>query len=363
MQIGLKNWTRSLVCVGGYVLKSRIGLLALALVVSVSAPAAMTFNLSYLAGTTAQQQTAFQQAAARWSNIFNDNITINLTVGTANLGSGILGSTSSPSIGVSYASFRSALIADATSSDDTIATSNLQAGPSLSVRTNRWSNNPNGSNSLTAYTASLTNISITRANAKAVGLLAGTNTSSDGSITFTTNTATLPSGGYSYTPGTVASNQIDFVGIATHEIGHALGFVSGVDIVDGGGNGTDTASAWFRPMDLYRFSSASGTIPDVTAGTATKYFSLDKGVTGQSVTFSTGVTDGDGRQASHWKDGLGLGIMDPTASNGETLAISANDIKMFDVIGYNLAPVPEPATMVALGLGAMALVRRRKNRS
>jgi hypothetical protein len=337
--------------------------LALALVVSVSAPAAITFNLSYLAGTTSQQQTAFQQAAARWSNIFNDNITINLTVGTASLGSGILGSTSSPSVGVSYSSFRSALIADATSSNDTTATSNLQAGPSFTVRTNRWSNNPNGSNSLTSYTATLSSIAITRANAKAVGILGATDAASDGSITFTTNTSTLPSGGYSYNPASVGANQIDFVGIATHEIGHALGFVSGVDIVDGGGNGTDTASAWVRPMDLYRFSSTSGTNPDLNAGTATKYFSLDKGVTGQSVTFSTGVADGDGNQASHWKDGLGLGIMDPTASNGESLAISANDIKMFDVIGYNLAPVPEPATMVAFGLGALAVLRRRKNRS
>jgi hypothetical protein len=34
--------------------------------------------------------------------------------------------------------------------------------------------------------------------------------------------------------------------------------------------------------------------------------------------FSTGKTFGDGPQASHWKDSLGLGMMDPTAGTGES---------------------------------------------
>ena len=38
---------------------------------------------------------------------------------------------------------------------------------------------------------------------------------------------------------------VDFVGVATHEIGHALGFVSGVDIVD-----LTSGVGPFAPMDL-----------------------------------------------------------------------------------------------------------------
>lgn len=323
--------------------------------------AVLTFNLSFLSGTSAQAQTAFQAAANRWSAIYNDNITVNLTVGTANLSSGILGQTSSPSVGVAYSSYRTALINDASSSDDTTATTNLQAGPSFNVRTNRWSNNPNGSNSFTAYTSSQSNIAITRANAKAVGLISGTDANSDGSITFTTNSGTIP-GGYDFDPSNgITAGTIDFVGIATHEIGHAMGFVSGVDIVDGGGNGADNAGAWVRPIDLFRRSTGV-VIPDLIAGASSPYFSLDNGTTGSSQRFSTGVTDGDGNQASHWKDNLGLGIMDPTAANGELLAISNLDKRAFDVIGYNLAPVPEPATMAALGLGVLAALRRRNRK-
>ena len=38
---------------------------------------------------------------------------------------------------------------------------------------------------------------------------------------------------------------------------------------------------------------------------------------------ANGVYNGShGRQASHWQDHLGLGILDPTASAGELLAIS-----------------------------------------
>ena len=83
--------------------------------------------------------------------------------------------------------------------------------------------------------------------------------------------------------------------------------------------------------------AAAGANVDFTAGIATKNFSLDGCATSLG-TFSTGVVHGDGRQASHWKDNLGLGIMDPTAGTGELLTVTALDLTAFDAIGWTPAP-------------------------
>lgn len=70
---------------------------------------------------------------------------------------------------------------------------------------------------------------------------------------------------------------------------------------------------------------------------------MDGGLT-QVALFADGINYGDGRQAIHWKDDLGIGIMDPTVACGETLNISATDLSAFDVLGCTVVPIPEPAT-------------------
>lgn len=69
---------------------------------------------------------------------------------------------------------------------------------------------------------------------------------------------------------------------------------------------------------------------------------------------SNGGTFGDGYEAHHWKNNLGLGIMDPTAGNGELLSIGNNDLRAFDAIGYDLTPVPEPSSCALLGFVGVA---------
>ena len=101
---------------------------------------------------------------------------------------------------------------------------------------------------------------------------------------------------------------------------------------------------------------------DWTADARAKYFSIDGGATSLGgATFSTGRF-GDARQASHWKDNLGLGIMDPTAApSGERMVVGPNDVNAFDVIGWNLtAAVPEPSTYALFGLGLLAIGLRRR---
>ena len=358
-------------------------LAATSMLVAATPANALTFVFTFLASSTPQANQAFIDAGNRWSALFTDNVTINLTVGTASLGTGILASTGSARYLTTYAATAAALTADATSANDATAVANLTPGSSFGMLINRTSDNPNGSGSATPYldnNGSLNNsqIRMTSANAKALGfastgsVVGNCATACDGSITFG-NAFTWD---YDPTNG-ITPGAYDFVGIATHEIGHALGFISGVDILDINSPNPITPGpfsadqfTYVNTLDLFRYSAAStaaagGAVIDWTADTRAKYFSIDRGVSNLGgATFSTGSVFGDGRQASHWKDNLGLGIMDPTAGTGELLAISQNDIRAFDVIGWNLATpaVPEPSTwaMMLAGFGLVGLARRRR---
>ena len=330
--------------------------------------AGLVFNFSSTGNPVAD--AAFAAAGARWSSEFTDNVTINVNAGFATLGPGILASTSTPDVFLPYATVRNALIADATSSDDATAVAHLPAG-SVNMLINRTADNPNGAGSAVPYldangSANNRTIAMTRADAKALGLIAGNNATIDANITFSSSFS------YDFNPADgIGAGLFDFVGLATHELGHALGFISGVDILDT--NSPPLAGpfpaddfTYLSPLDLFRYSADSAALGaiDWSADSRAKYFSIDGGSSDVAL-FATGVNFGDGRQASHWKDNLGIGVMDPTAAPGEKLGITPTDLRAFDVFGWNLAStsLPEPATPVLL-LGvllASQLVRRRQS--
>jgi hypothetical protein len=349
-------------------MKTRL-LLPAALLLQAATCQGFTIVLNPAAGMDPLAQAGFRRAADYWESQFTDPVTVNLTIGFSALGSNILAQAGSSWVQIPVASVKSAMTLDVTSTSDVAAISHfpaLSSGLFLSFLTQKDSEG--GSKAVSPDSDTLVDgpnrynnnafLDLTTANAKALGFSLTNPPLADASITF--------SSAFSWdfdSRNGVGPGLQDFVGVAIHEIGHALGFVSGVDSVDYAITHPSDLDPYaiYSVLDLFRYSAA-GTL-NLAAGT-NSYFSLDGGVTSLGG-FSTGVYNGDGRQASHWKDNLGLGIMDPTANPpGQINTPSELDLLVFDVIGWDrISPVPEPGSVFGLmGLFCSSLLLRRRAR-
>ena len=316
---------------------------ALAFWVGGARPAqALNFNLIPDASTPQYVVDAFGTAGAAWSSVLGNDITVNLGIGYTAMGSFTLGETSYNYVQQPYAAVTAALRAGATSADDLSAYSHLQSGDNYSRLINRTTDNPNGAGSATTYLNSLSPVSMTSPNARALGF--ATAGSTDGSIRFNSG---LP---FDFNPADgITSGQYDFVGVAMHEIGHVLGFASIINQLEQQ-PGT-AANLPATVLDLFRFSAASlqagsGFI-DTSSDTRPKYFSVDGGATAVAQ-FALGSTTG--YQADHWKEFTFTGLMDPQTFSGSLRRIRPTDLRAFDVIGYQVVPEPS-AGLILLGAG------------
>ena len=282
---------------------------------------------------------AFTRAAANWENIINSPVTIFIDAdfGPDNFGqawpSGVLGSTSAPSSTFSYSFVRGQLVAGATATTSAV----YNALPSSSVPVDTGS-------------GSSTSLSVSATIARAIGLLNPTAQSTDTAAKIGFNGTGNFNFDFDRSDGITG---IDFESVATHEIGHALGFTSRA------GTGSSTPAMW----DLYRFRTG------MTAGaftTATRvmtiggtpdplqfYFAPGTSELGLSNGGPSGATDNgaDGNQSSHWKQASlnggvvtgYIGIMDPRIPSNRERDITNNDINALNVLGFNSNAVPPAA--------------------
>lgn len=358
-------------------------------------------DIGGVAGTRAER--GFAAAANFWEQALTDDITINLNVGFSPLGPNVLGSTGSTFFSTTTAGIYQQLAATATSSLDASAVSTLSplsARGGLSVRTPGYVNPVlrTGADVTTSILDNDDSINNTRlrgtsANLKALGFTLPPGIV-DGTIRFSTSFA------FDFNPvDGITAGTTDFIAVAIHEIGHALGFVSGVDTYDvvGCPNGPSCAAISNTNInnfvigdvgDLFRYSAPG--VLDWTPVTPS-YFSIDGG---QSEVFgraglSTGNFNGNGFQASHFappRNAAGqlqctgfIGILNPYICDSTVGEVSATDLAYFDAIGYTtrldvlsnsgfrfstaqaFAAIPEPATWVQmiLGFGLLGGVMRR----
>lgn len=293
-----------------------------------------SFVLSVSGTLPAGARTVMERVFKRYAFVFDNNATVRLRFFFTDSFNDptVIGSTRINRNKYDYSAVRGALISRA-DSDDTFQA--FLPSPTVPVRYK-----PGGG------VTNENKVKLNHAVAKALGLRNPHDSSSDGRLKFNSE---FPFD-FDVTDG-IEDDQVDFEYILLHEVGHLLGFTSTVEYDN------DDVEA----LDLIRFRENNCPTSTVNFGTRTRSGGKkSQGVAAQSclpgemspTSMATGQKNGDGDQASHWKDSwftdVWLGVMDPSADDGQDLSTSGvvfteyftnADLRAFDFIGWDYVPV------------------------
>jgi len=269
-----------------------------------------------------------------WSQYLQDDAVFNIHVmATDELPSTVIGG-AIPELGsANVAGVEYALNQDATSDSDAVAIANL--GTTVA---------PNGGTQFSSFFNDIeyqtSDLAFTYANAKALGWQGPLDPNMvDGYVIFNDLAGSSYSWDYDFTRGAEASSQqLDFLGMALHELGHIMGFTSGLDIIDDAYNPGEISKTSL--FDLFRYSerSTAQNAKEFTIGQEA-YFSIDGGQTSLGL-LSTGFeedADGvSGFQASHWASELLDSV--PTQANDTASQPNSFDFPVLSTI-FELSPL------------------------
>lgn len=276
------------------------------------------FNIVFVASGSVPAGAPAALAAAETyiESFFSDPITITINISFQPLGPGVLGGTSSSYGFVNYQPMRTQLVSDMDASDT--LQSSLSSGTTCPVRYGAG-----------ATVTNETRVFTTFANWKAVD---GTVAGADANMTFSTNFS------FDYDPSNgVGGTSYSFQDVVIHEVGHAMGFTSGIDFRV---NDMET-------LDLFRFQRTDGSgdyNPDTLAEFTARprlmaYNSPNDAHNTDFISVEYRMSDGTPYQASHFREqAANIGLMDPALAPGQTFYpafYSTADVALFDVIGYD----------------------------
>lgn len=306
---------------GGFALAAALAAVQTARAAMVITPTfTANFNANFGANAAAAQ-ASWIAAANVFTTNFNDNIHVNIIV-DAVTGTSVFGQSNYFLNSTSYSNLRAKVVSDAKSADDLTAVS------------------PVGSMTLADPTGGAGTWWVNRAEAKAIGLIAD-DFSNDGKTTFGT--------GNSFTfSGAIAGGTYDFKGIAAHEISEVLGRQG----ISGGTIGSTTNS--YSLLDNFSYSNVSTKGLDNGPG---NNLSIDDGTTLLKL-FNDVVANGlDSRD---WAPGTNDSF-NQFSSSGVVNPVTAVDLRLMDVIGYDIVPEPSGGILTGLLCLGAATLRRRRN--